>query len=383
MSVASDAAFIEKLRTVQISRRGLVAAAAAASLAARQGLDALAQDSPQVIYDGEVFDAGGATLRVASWGGFWEDAERKLVLNQLEQDFNCKVEYDSAWPWFPKFIAGGVDNPPFDVTNWNLPEMFKTAAAGAAQGGFFVPIEELTANVPNSADLWEFAYQYGHGITYLFSQLGYGYRTEAGEPPTDFKSFWEERYADKRGTYITSNTLQMIFLIVANAVYGTGEEDLAAGYEAMKSAMPMKISDFTGNMQTLLERGEVDICVQHDGEVFSQMAKGIPVNWLYWQERKPILTQTKTVSRGSGEVQKRLAYAYIDRCCSPEVQAAAGTEFWLRPTNKNAALPEAMAELGLKNDAEAMEGLWNPDWDWYLENETEIVETVNEIFGQA
>jgi putative spermidine/putrescine transport system substrate-binding protein len=382
MSVASDAAFIEKLRTVQISRRGLVAAAAAASLAARQGMDALAQDSPAVIYTGEVFDAGGATLRVASWGGFWEDAERKLVLNQLETDFNCKIEYDSAWPWFPKFIAGGVDAPPFDVTNWNLPEMFKTAAAGAAQGGFFVPIEEVTANVPNSADLWEFAYGFGHGITYLFSQLGYGYRTEAGEAPTDFKSFWEERYADKRGTYITSNTLQMLFFMLANAVYGSGEEDLAAGYEAMKSAMPMKISDFTGNMQTLLERGEVDICVQHDGEVFSQMAKGIPVDWLYWEERKPILTQTKTVSRGSGEVQKKLAYAYIDRCCSPEVQMQAGTEFWLRPTNKTAELPEAMAALGLKNDEAAMEGLWNPDWDFYLENETEIVETVNEIFGQ-
>ena len=383
MSIASDAAFIEKLRTVQISRRGLVAAAAAATLAARQGLDALAQDSPQVVYTGEVFDAGGATLRVASWGGFWEDAERKYLLDQLEKDFNCKVEYDSAWPWFPKFIAGGVDNPPFDVTNWNLPEMFKTAAAGAAQGGVFVPIEEVQANVPNTADLWEFAYQYGHGITYLFSQLGYGFRTDTGDAPTDFKSFWEDRYSDKRGTYITSNTLQMIFFIVANAVYGTGEDDLAAGYEAMKNGMPMKISDFTGNMQTLLERGEVDICVQHDGEVYAQMDKGIPVNWLYWEERKPMLTQTKTVSRGSGDVQKKLAYAYIDRASSAEFQEQAGAEFYLRPTNKKATMPENLAAKGLVNDASAMEGLWNPDWNWYLENESEIVETVNEIFGQS
>jgi putative spermidine/putrescine transport system substrate-binding protein len=132
---------IEKIRTVHISRRGLVAAAAA-TLAARQGWEAQAQDSPQVIYDGEVFDAGGATLRVGSWGGFWEEMERKYLLDQLEQDFNCTVEYDSAWPWFPKFVAGGVDNPPLDVTNWNLPELYQTAAAGAAQGGFFVPLEE-------------------------------------------------------------------------------------------------------------------------------------------------------------------------------------------------------------------------------------------------
>jgi putative spermidine/putrescine transport system substrate-binding protein len=374
---------IEKIRTVHISRRGLVAAATAATLAARQGWEAQAQDSPQVIYDGGVFDAGGATLRVGSWGGFWEEMERKYLLDQLEQDFNCTVEYDSAWPWFPKFVAGGVDNPPLDVTNWNLPELYQTAAAGAAQGGFFVPLEELQANVPNSADLWPFAYQFGHGLTYLFSQLGYGYRTDQGDPPTDFKSFWEDRYADKRGTYITSNTLQMIFFIVASALYGSGEQDIPAGIEAMRAAMPMKISDFTGNMQTLLERGEVNICVQHDGEVYAQMARGIPAGWMYWEEFKPILTQTKVVSKGSGEIQKRLAYAYIDRACAPEFQEASAVDVFLRPANMNAVIPENLAELGVTNEASAMEGLWNPDWDWYLENRTEIDESVNEIFGQA
>jgi putative spermidine/putrescine transport system substrate-binding protein len=382
-TAVSERELIEKIRTVQISRRGLVAAAAAATLAARQGLDAAAQDSPQVIYDGEVFDSGGATLRVASWGGFWEEMERKYLLDQLQTDFNCTVQYDSAWPWFPKFVAGGVDNPPFDVANWNLPELFKTAKAGAAQGGFFVPVDEVRANVPQSANLWDFAYEFGHGITYLFSQFGYGYRTDAGDAPTDFTSFWEERYADKRGTYITSNTLQMVFFIVASAVYGSGEEDIPAGIEAMRAAMPVKISDFTGNMQTLLERGEVNICVQHDGEVYAQMDKDIPVDWMYWEERKPILTQTKTVSRGSSEVQKRLAYAYIDRACSPAFQEQCAVEVYLRPTNKEAVIPENLASKGITNEASAMEGLWNPDWDWYLENEEEIVESVNEIFGQA
>lgn len=96
-----------------------------------------------------------------------------------------------------------------------------------------------------------------------------------------------------------------------------------------------------------------------------------------------MLTQTKTVSRGSGDVQKKLAYAYIDRASSAEFQEQAGAEFYLRPTNKKATMPENLAAKGLVNDASAMEGLWNPDWNWYLENESEIVETVNEIFGQS
>jgi putative spermidine/putrescine transport system substrate-binding protein len=151
----------------------------------------------------------------------------------------------------------------------------------------------------------------------------------------------------------------------------------------MRAGMPMKISDFTGNMQTLLERGEVNICVQHDGEVYAQMARGIPAGWMYWEEFKPILTQTKVVSKGSGEIQKRLAYAYIDRACAPEFQEASAVDVFLRPANMNAVIPENLAELGVTNEASAMEGLWNPDWDWYLENRTEIDESVNEIFGQA
>ena len=156
--------------------------------------------STPISYDDETFDAGGATLRVASWGGFWQEIERTYLLDQFQKDFNCTVQYISDWPWFPTFVAGGVNNPPFDLTTWNQPELSRAAIAGAAQGGIFVPIEEVRANVPNSADLWDVAYESGHGITYLFSQLGYGYRTDTSEPPTSYASFWDDRYADKRGT---------------------------------------------------------------------------------------------------------------------------------------------------------------------------------------
>jgi putative spermidine/putrescine transport system substrate-binding protein len=371
---------IAKLRSIRLSRRGL-AAITAATLTGRQGWQARAQGSTPVAFDDEPFDAGGATLRVASWGGFWQQVERAHLLEQFQMDFNCTVEYTSAWPWFPKFVAGGKDNPPFDLTTWNLPELNRAAKAGAAQGGFFVPLAEVRANVPNSVDLWDFAYSSGYGITYLFSQLGYGYRTGVGEPPTSLASFWEDRYADKRGTYITSNALQMIFFIVASAVFGSGEEDPEAGFEAMRNAMPLKIVDLTSHMQALLERGVVDIGVEHDGEVFSQMDRGAAVDFFSWQERKPIHPQIRTVSQGSSDVQKRLAYAYIDRACSPEVQERFAAQLYLRPTNKNAVIPENLAGKGVTNDATGVEGLWTPDWDWYLNHEQDIVAAVNTIFG--
>ena len=145
--------------------------------------------------------------------------------------------------------------------------------------------------------------------------------------------------------------------------------------------MPLKIGYFTSHVQTLLERGQVDICVQHDGEVFSQMDRGIPVDFFYWQARKPIHPQIRTVSQCPSDIQKRLAFAYINRACSPEMQERYAAELYLNPMNKNVVIPENLASQGITNDAARTEGLWSPDW--YLEHEQDIVETVDTFFGQG
>ncbi|GGD95755.1 ABC transporter substrate-binding protein [Aureimonas endophytica] len=362
------------------SRRQILKGAAALGLAA-SGANLFNINhawSQDVTYDGGTFDAGGATITIAEWGGFWQETQRKHLLDQFEKDFNCKVQYDSSFPWFPKFVANGPKNPPFAVTNWNLPEMFKTAAAG----DYFLPQEEMIANMPNAKGVWPFATANGLGVTWAFSRYCYVYRTDTGLPaPTSFKDFWDARYAAKRGTYVTTNTLQMDFFIGAALNFGKDQYDLDAAYEAMRQAMPMKISDFTGNMQALVERGEVEIAVQNDGEVYLQKAKGVPVDAYIWDNPKSILTQTKTVSRYLEPVQKKLALALVNRTLDPAYQTAIGEVFFYRPSHKDAKLPKGLLDQGVENTANALDGLWMPDWKSYLENEDDIVETVNQIFA--
>ena len=290
------------MNPASITRRRLLgtAAAAAGSLPLFNINHSWSQD---VHYAGEVFDAGGASIRIAEWGGPWGELVHRHLLDQFAADFNCSIEYDTSWPWFPKYVAGGPSDPPYAITNWNLPEMFKTAGAG----DYFVPIDELRANVPNTNDVWPFAYNNGVGVTWAFGQYGYAYRTDLVDPaPTDFMSFWEERFAGKRGTYITSNTLQMVFFVTAAHVFAGDQHDMAAGFDAMRRAMPMKISDFTGNMQALMDRGEVVIAVQNDAEPLQARDRGAPFGFMYWTEREPILTQTKTISRYAEPMEKKL-----------------------------------------------------------------------------
>ncbi len=35
----------------------------------------------------------------------------------------------------------------------------------------------------------------------------------------------------------------------------------------------------------------------------------------------------------------------------------------------------------MTNDANSTDGLWIPDWNWYLDNEAKITEVCNEIFS--
>ncbi|MEM9221416.1 MAG: extracellular solute-binding protein [Pseudomonadota bacterium] len=333
--------------------------------------------SQDVVWDGQPFDAGGATVRLNEWGGFWEEAMRKYLIDDFEKEYNCTVAYDSSFPWFPKYVASGPQNPAFHVGNWNLNEIIKLSRIG----DFFLSVDEMKSNIPNATEVWDFAFESGLGFTWGFGQYAFVYRTDLVKPaPTAFKDFWAESLAGKRGTYITSNGLQQVFFMTSSAEFGKDQYDMEAGFDAMRRAMPMKISDFTGNMQTLVERGEVEMGVQWEGEIFLQMDKDIPVASLPW-EKKPILTQTLSVSRYSEPMEKKLALAYVNKKLDPEFQTQMADIFYLRPSNKNTVLPERLSNKGVGNTAGALEDFWIPDWNWYLDNEDDIVETVNEIFS--
>lgn len=329
-----------------------------------------------VIYDGKVFDAKGDTLRLGIWGGPYLELVKANCIDQFEKDYNCKVSADTSFPWFPKFVAGGPESPPLDVSNWNAWELAKTALAG----DYFVDADTLKKNLSQGDEMWPFAYDTGSGVTYMYTRYGYAYRTDMVPEPKDFKAFWNREYAGKRGTYTTDNGLQVDFFLASSDAWGGDLKDTEAGFDAMRKLVPIKVSNFTGNMQAQLTSGEIQIAVLDDGEAFQTADTGVKLGFTYWEDQKFVLTQTLAVSKHIPDSRKRLAYAFVDRMCSPEFLEGFGKVQYQRPANRNAKMPEALARRGAENTADQTQGYVAPDWKWFAGQEANISRTVDSIF---
>jgi putative spermidine/putrescine transport system substrate-binding protein len=357
---------------------GVAAALAACSTgSASSSGGATAAAEGEQVWDGEVFDAEGETLRLAIWAAPFGDYVRQFALDQFEKDFNCKVSVDTSFPWFPKMAAAGAENPPFDLTNWNAWELAKTALAG----DYFVSLDTLKANLTQADNMWPFAFENGYGVTYMYTGYGYAWRKDLVPEPTSFDSIFDASYDGQRATYTTDNGLQIDFFLALCDQYGSGYQDLDAGYQQMRDGAPWKVLDFTGNMQARLTSGEVGIAVLDDGESYQLMDQGVDLGFYAWTDYRPILTQTLAVSKYSTEVRQKLAYALTDRMCAPEFVEQFGAVQYQRPANKLATVPSVLADRGVVNTEDALQGFAQPDWKWFAGQEATVTREVDSIYA--
>ncbi len=174
----------------------------------------------------------------------------------------------------------------------------------------------------------------------------------------------------------------MTLFLTACAVFGKDEYDLKAGYDAMKKLVPVKTSDFTGNMQALLERGEVIACNQWDGEMWAMEDRGVKVGQYSWEEKKPLLTQSRTISKYAEPMQKKLAFAFMNALAGSEGLSASSPSCSISGRHcKNIPITPKMAAKGITNTADSTKGFWIPDYQKYLDHADEVEETVNAIFA--
>ena len=200
------------------------------------------------------------------------------------------------------------------------------------------------------------------------------------------RSFWEDRFADKRGTYIASNELFQTWFIMSSLVFGEDEYDIEAGLQAVQRR--------DADEDQRLHRQHADAARARRGRYLrADRLRGLRPDRQGRPGRLDVLGraqpdpdpdqgrqpgQQRDAEEARLRLRQSLRAARSSRRRSP-------TELYLRPTNKNVVIPENLASKGVENTEDAATKLWIPDWNWYVDHDGQgdpnITERVNEIIA--
>lgn len=342
-----------------INRRQMMAGSAAATAA--------------VVGAPAIVRAQTPTLKITTWGGKWGDVMKAEILPAFEKEHKCTVSADQAFPFIPKLQSSPKNDPIFDVLHTNSNEQWHAYVNGLVGGK--VDIKD----VPNLKDVWPYAISDKIvGVSIFTSAVGLGYRTDKGlAKPTSWKDLADPKLAGSRGGYlIPVNSLGQAHLMLLGKLYGKGYDDLDAAYKALEALKPIKLFDFTGQMEKVLLSGEVSMGIIHDSGVYRYDGQNQPIDFAVPKEGVLALEQVLNVTPGSKV--KPLAYAYIDYMLRPDVQKKLAETVWYSPSNKTVKLgPNYTTKLF--DTPEKVAQLIQMDWKWYNERKDEIDERVTRI----
>src|SRR4029450_1480568 len=341
-----------------ISRRTMLgtSALAAATLAA-----------PSILH------AQTKTLKITTWGGQRGQVMKATVLPAFEKEFKCTVSADQAFPYAPKLQASPKNDPLYDVLHTNSNEQWGAFTAGLVMNKI-TPKE-----APNVADVYPWAVSDKIvGVAIFASAIGLGFRTDKGlAKPTSWKDLADPKLAGARGSYIIPvNSLGQCHLMMLGKIYGKGLQDVDAAYKALEQLKPIKLVDFTGQMEKMLLSGEVSMGGIHDSGVYRYDGQNQPVDFAGPSEGVMALEQVLNVTPGSKG--KERAFAYIDYMLRPDVQKLLSEAVWYSPSNKKVKL-DARYDAKLYTTEAKVAQLIQPDWKWYNARKEDIDARVTKI----
>ena len=317
-----------------------------------------------------ILHAQTKTLKITTWGGKWGDVMKATVLPAFEKEYKCTVSADQAFPFLPKLLASPKNDPLYDVLHANSNEQWNALTEGLV-------MDKLTAKeVPNIADVYPYAVSDKIvGVSIFTSAIGLGFRTDKGlAKPTSWK---DPKLAGARGSYIIPvNSLGQCHLMMLGKVYGKGLQDLDAAYKALEKLKPIKLVDFTGQMEKLLLSAEVNEAVIHDSGVYRYDGQNQAVDFSSPSEGVVALEQVLNVTPGSKV--KELAFAYTDYMLRPDVQKLLAEAVWYSPGNKKVKLDAKYDDKLLTTEAKVAT-LIQPDWKWYNAQKEDIDARVTKI----
>ncbi len=302
---------------------------------------------------------GTEPLVVTSYGGPWEQFMRREIVPGFERETGARVELSVGLSrdWVAKVRAAGRGTPPFDVLIANT-----TWVSALRAEGF---LDKLTVDkVPNLKDVWpELRIKGDVGVITLVGPLGIAYRKDlVTKIPKSWKDLWDPAYRGKLGLYSAANSANPMFTMLVSRIYRGHDRDIDFAINKIKELWPFRQTDFSGDMEILLTRGEVHVGILDSPAASRLKAQGVPIEWVFPREGVFMFEQDTNVLAGSRN--KELAYRFVNYFLSQPVQEKWAAQFWWTPANRRVRITGRLAlQIPVHTQAQIRQ-IMKWDWDW-------------------
>jgi len=280
-------------------------------------------------------------LVINSFGGAYEEAHRRLVIEPFEKMHNVEIEVVTLYSADALAqLRAQAASPQFDVIHFSGGQ-----EVVAAEEGLLAPIEpsELT----NHAALYPFAVEgieKGQGPVYSFAIAGLIYDTNAyPEAPTSWDALFEAE--DGEGVVIAdiTNTYGLLTLLKLNEVRGGDLSDMTPGLEAISELLDngAQIVSSSPELQTAFAQGGATLAAYAQDYAFTLQNAGLPVGFAQPVEGSPAFFITANVVANRPNIE--LAKKFVDFSIRAEAQAGWAEAMRYSPSNREVELPPEVA----------------------------------------
>jgi spermidine/putrescine transport system substrate-binding protein len=276
----------------------------------------------------------------------WDTYIGETTLDDFTEATGITVRYDlyaSNDELFAKLREG---NPGYDVIVPTNDYVERMIAAD-----MLLPLDH--AKIPNTANVdpafADPAFDPGleHSMPYFWGTVGLGYRASAASPAAFADLFEGDAYAGRMSFLNSVDTILAALKYLGHSLNTKDPAEVAAAADALIKIKP-KVKAFAPDTgQDLLIAGEVDVCLEYNGDVLQVMAEDDDLAYVVPEEGSILWEDNLCIPRGGPNPDN--AHAFIDFILDAEVHGAIATE--IQYPCPNAAALEFIPEADRDNRA--------------------------------
>lgn len=281
------------------------------------------------------------SITINSFGGAYETAHRKCVIEPFEKVTSAKVNIVTAYSAdaFAQLRAQKAA-PQYDVIHFSGGQEIV-----GAKEGLLAPID--AAKVPNLVDVYDFAkanVAKGEGPAYSIAAIGLVYAAnKTPKAPSKWTDLADPAYAEHLVLTDISNGYGMLGFLMLNKVMGGDLANLKPGLDAVKKMLDAGAIVVTKSpeIQQEFAQNNAWVAPYASDYAFTLKKAGLDAKFVQGSEGTP--ASYITANLVTGRPNTELSLKFIDMTMSKEAQACFANELRYTPTNSKVQLAADVA----------------------------------------